>query len=133
MGQIFGEGNEGTAGVGETGASRLRHSIYLEGKPHPKERPRVTKTGVTYTPEKTRNAEKKIALAWDGPCFKSPVALYVVVDEMGTSIIVSPIDVDQSSKLRGDLDNYLKTIMDALNGIAWDDDKQVVRIEAVKL
>lgn len=31
-----------------------------------------------------------------------------------------------------DLDNITKTILDALNGIAFDDDKNIVRIEAFK-
>ena len=31
---------------------------------------------------------------------------------------------------RGDLDNYLKVLLDSLNGIAWDDDSQVFRINA---
>jgi crossover junction endodeoxyribonuclease RusA len=34
------------------------------------------------------------------------------------------------SAKRGDLDNRLKIIGDSLNGLAWDDDSQVVRITA---
>jgi len=34
--------------------------------------------------------------------------------------------------LRGDLDNYVKLLMDGLNGVAWLDDKQVTIITAVK-
>jgi Holliday junction resolvase RusA-like endonuclease len=41
--------------------------------------------------------------------------------------------VDEKSKLRGDLDNMVKTALDALNGKAWADDRQVVKISAVKL
>jgi Holliday junction resolvase RusA-like endonuclease len=31
------------------------------------------------------------------------------------------------------LDNYVKLTLDALNGVAWADDGQVVRIHAVKV
>jgi crossover junction endodeoxyribonuclease RusA len=34
---------------------------------------------------------------------------------------------------RGDLDNTLKAAFDALNGVAWDDDSQVVELHALRL
>ena len=33
---------------------------------------------------------------------------------------------------RGDLDNRLKVLLDALNGVAWTDDSQVVEIHAYR-
>jgi Holliday junction resolvase RusA-like endonuclease len=36
-------------------------------------------------------------------------------------------------KLLGDIDNYTKTVLDGLNDVAWADDKQVIKLEVVKL
>lgn len=88
---------------------------------------------MVYTPEKTRLAEKKIAATYDGPKFEGPIAIHIVLDTEGTAVIIEPVDVDEKSKLRGDIDNYAKTVLDGLNGVAFDDDIQVVKLGVIKL
>lgn len=39
---------------------------------------------------------------------------------------------EKTSPLRGDIDNYVKTVMDALNGKAYADDRQVQKLRAAK-
>lgn len=136
MGQVHDQGRSRPTRTGEVASTSVRsHSVFIEGKPHPKERARVTARNgkaFAYTPAKTVDAEKKIAEAWDGPVFHGEVAVHIVVDREGTAIIVERIDVEGKSSLRGDLDNYVKTILDGLNGVAWADDSQVVKIVAIK-
>ena len=106
-----------------------------------KGRPRATKRGTVYTPAKTVSAE-----AWVKSC---------AYEQMGQPLLLTPlhvsIDIDveipaswpqkrRAAALSGetrptgkpDLDNCCKLLMDALNGIAWRDDSQVVRLTARK-
>lgn len=112
----------------------LSHTITIVGRPVPKGRPRLGRRGRVFTPEKTLIAEAEIReawVAWDGPVFEGQVSLKVLFTDKETVVTISEYD-GVKSKLRGDLDNYVKTLMDGLNGVAWADDKQVHYVEAIK-
>lgn len=70
-----------------------------------------------YTPASTRKYQQDVALIARGSGVREidgPVALEV--------------DLYWPDNRRRDLDNGAKTIADALNGIAYDDDSQIVRL-----
>jgi crossover junction endodeoxyribonuclease RusA len=52
--------------------------------------------------------------------------------EVGVSLCLRPRKTrgGAASRVRLDLDNAIKVTLDALNGIAWLDDSQVVRLDA---
>ena len=107
-------------------------TVFVPHKPVPKGRPRMTRRGRVFTPKRTLDAETLVAEAWgDNPKFTGEVGLVMLLGSDGTLITVFPHDAEPQ-KLRGDIDNYVKTIMDGLNGKAWDDDKQVTYLVAEK-
>ena len=104
--------------------------ITVPWKPHAKQRPRHTKGGHTYTAPVTRNAEKAIAEAfidsdWDGQMKDGPISVHIELFNDHFVITIEDTDDYENRRLRGDVDNYAKTILDSLNGVAWEDDKQI--------
>lgn len=109
-------------------------TITIQGVPKVKGRPRLGRRGRVFTPVATQEAEAIIAETWrnaSGPKFNGPLNVEVDFHLKETIITVSESE-HELSRLRGDVDNYLKLVMDGLNTVAWDDDKQVVWIYAVK-
>lgn len=106
------------------------------GKPQAKERPR-TVNGHTYTPNRTREHEKKIAAIyksiWRDFKFEKGVPLRIIVDAY-FSIAESDRKSVKARKRLGeirptskpDADNVLKTVQDSINGVAFYDDSQIV-------
>jgi crossover junction endodeoxyribonuclease RusA len=87
--------------------------LTVPGDPIPKARPRSGANHVTYTPKRTRDAEKVIATlarAQLGPV--EPVDVPV-----GISVVFHC-----ATRRRTDGDNLLKLVTDALNQIAYTDD-----------
>lgn len=89
------------------------------GRPVPKGRPRVTRRG-TYTPAATVIAETSIA--------SRARAAGARLHDGDIQIALEFAFADQ--RPRGDIDNLVKTVLDALNGIAYRDDRQVVSLRA---
>lgn len=86
-----------------------------------KERPRVVK-GRTFTPIRTADCEA--AIARNARLF----GLEKVTGRVAVDIVMT-----YAGEKKPDTDNALKTILDALNGIGYDDDSQVddIRIRRV--
>lgn len=92
----------------------------VPGEPVSKERPR-TVNGHTYTPQKTLDHEEKIQQVWNLVARKW--------DKLGRFHVMVEFRVGRDNK---DLDNMVKTVLDALNYFAWKDDVQVDRVTAWK-
>lgn len=113
---------------------KLKHTQKYATRPQVKQRPRMTRRGRAYTPIKTHEAENVIAAGWTGPKFEGPIYMIAKFHKTGSEITVGLVE-DRETKptLRGDIDNYVKLVMDGLNGVAYDDDNQIVYIEVTKL
>jgi Holliday junction resolvase RusA-like endonuclease len=99
----------------------------IDGEPVSKARARFNKQGSktrTYTPEKTHQAEQKVAWTFrqTAPGYRpDPDATYGVV-----ALFFS------GTRQRRDVDNMLKLILDGLNKVAWPDDNQVTEVSGRK-
>lgn len=112
----------------------------VPGAPVGKARPRVTKSGHAYTPEKTRAYEQKVKLCWkqqSGERF--PPGVGICVEITAYMPIPSSLSMRKQEALLGaehlkkpDLDNIVKAILDALNGCAYGDDSAIWMIAASK-
>lgn len=110
---------------------KFRYNQVFKIRPRAKQRPRMSKRGFAYTPKLTALHEKEIAEMYKGPKFEGDlyVKIRFVFDEIEIDIerVQPNPEVEQPKfKLRGDIDNYAKSVLDALNGVAYDDDKQIV-------
>lgn len=118
-------------------------TIRIPGDPVAKGRPRATAIGGQarmYTPATTRAYEQRVAIAAREAMAKAPPmegALSVSI-EITMPIPVSWSKRKQADALAGlvmptgrpDLDNLIKALADACNGIVWRDDAQIVRLMA---
>jgi Holliday junction resolvase RusA-like endonuclease len=112
-------------------------TVNIAGPVTGKGRHRTTRSGHTYTPEKTASAQNRVAhelaIAWrQPPC----------VDALSLTVEIRvPVPVSKSKKFRDlalasgvfptskpDIDNVVKLLADAGNKIVWNDDAQITRL-----
>lgn len=111
-------------------------TMWVPVKPRTKQRPRLGRRRKAYTPQATKDAEATLADAYrtvGGPHFgAAQVEMTVEYLKAGQRITIRESACARPKSPTGDLDNYLKLTSDALNGVAWDDDRQVVVVVGVK-
>ena len=118
----------------------------VEGKPQSKLRARVVRNKYTgkvnsYTPEKTVNYENLIRWSYTaaGGQYMGDKTLKVVIQAFypipkgfSKAKKESALNGILRPKTKPDCDNIIKSILDALNGVAYYDDKQVVSVACEK-
>lgn len=99
-------------------------NITIPGQPKPKERPRFGK-GRGFTSKATRDEETRVA-----SFFRAQIGSGHMIDEPLTGALKFVANFYRKNAVSADLDNLLKLTTDALNGIAFVDDKQIKKIRA---
>jgi Holliday junction resolvase RusA-like endonuclease len=108
--------------------------FFVDGTPVAKARPRVTKTGHTYTPKKTVAWENTIALEagvamTDKAMFTKPVIVtlnfFFRFPKSFSRLKHIAAETGEIIPMRGDIDNYAKAALDAMNGVVYKDDRQI--------
>lgn len=106
------------------------------GKPEGKARPRIV-NGHAYTPERTQAYEEMVRAAYRTMCGEeafepklpikvSILAFYAVPKSAPESLKAKMRNNEIRPTTKPDWDNVGKIVCDALNGLAWHDDAQVV-------
>jgi len=117
-------------------------TLTIPGNPVGKQRARVCRTGHAYTPAKTVNYEAlvKQTFAAKYPDFvpmPGPVRMTITIFVMPSKEAQKKIRRHPDLRLvfptiKPDISNVLKIIEDALNGLAYVDDKQIVWVQVFK-
>jgi Holliday junction resolvase RusA-like endonuclease len=119
--------------------------IWIAGKPRGKDRPRFDRrSGRMHTTDATAAAERTIQIAWraagsprmeDVPlvldlalCLERPAGHFRKDGSLSAEGLRQPLPGRQ----KPDIDNAVKLVMDALNGLAYRDDVQIVDARVVR-
>lgn len=115
----------------------LHITFSVPGEPRGKGRPRFTRQGRSYTDQATRIYERAVAtlaeavMAGRDPS-EAPCSVRMVSYKgIPASWSAKKRDLALKGDLlpgKPDLDNIAKGILDAMNGVIYDDDKQVIRL-----
>lgn len=115
----------------------------VPGKPQGKGRPRAARTGGyvrMYTPERTREYEGYIRSCYmaarggyyDGAVSVSITAVYGVPKEYSRARQMQALMGRLMPQTKPDIDNICKAVCDALNGLAYGDDRQITELAVNK-
>ena len=115
-------------------------TFVIPGPAKSKDRPRINRnTGRVYTPGATHKYEKLVKESYgDNPCFEDQFISVKILFKF--SVPKSYSKKKRSEALEGivrptkaDIDNYIKSVLDGLNKVAFLDDRYIYNITAEKI
>ena len=117
--------------------------IWLPGQPIGKGRPRFTRMGRVYTPEKTRKFEHRLAATASNYMMlhqlepTSKICVVVIraqfeIPKSWTKAKKAAAQVNEIYPGKPDIDNIAKIVLDSFNGVVFEDDAQVYDLRVIK-
>lgn len=110
--------------------------INIQMLPQPKERARTLKSGHSYTPKNTVEAEEFIVDEAINQLIKQGITEPIenAVFELAILVLLPKPKCWYQGKLPliGDVDNYAKLVQDALNKILYTDDRYIIGLQVEK-
>lgn len=119
----------------------MEYITEIEMEPVAKARPRYNKNGIAYTDKKTKEAEKYIAYSYinqngktllDGPIEVEVNCFYKVPKSYSKKDKEKAKEGRLYKVTRPDVDNLAKTVLDALNEVAYEDDRLITGLKVTK-
>lgn len=116
----------------------------IPGKAQAKQRPRMGRSGVVYTPKETLIYENYVKMCYSDYANQFEWLPYESQVRAEIDVLVAVPKSDSKAKkqakiegtirptVKPDCDNLAKSILDSLNGLAYQDDKQVVELSIKK-
>ena len=121
-------------------------TVFIPGEPQGKERPKFARAGAhvkTYTPEKTVVYESRVRFEYIRHCkVRFPedavlevdiTAVFSIPKRTPKKNLAGMLDGSVRPTRKPDVDNIVKIILDALNGVVYKDDAKVVAVTARKI
>lgn len=116
----------------------------IPGKVQAKQRPRFSKSGIVYTPKETRVYENFVRACYsdyanqykwepyDGQ-LRAEVEVFIQVPKSDSKLKKQAKIIGEiRPTIKPDCDNLAKSILDSLNGLAYQDDRQIIELSVKK-
>ena len=116
----------------------MRVYFIVPGPAKAKERPRVGKGGRIYTPNGTHKYEKLVRECYENnksfedKFIKIKIIFWFEIPKSYSKQKRQDCAEGFIRPSRADIDNYIKSVLDGLNKVAYEDDRYIYKIEAEK-
>lgn len=109
----------------------MEFKTLIEIDPVAKQRPRYARNGIFYTPKETKTFEKEIKEHCK-KFFKFKPSKMPIKCNVYFMFKRKPTVKRHHHTVRPDIDNLLKSVLDGMNGIIYEDDCQIVILNSTK-
>ena len=118
----------------------MKVKFVIPGPAQAKQRPRINRqTGRVYTPNATHKYEKLVKECYgdrhffDGQYISVKITFKFSVPKSYSKAEYYEALIGEIRPKKADIDNYIKSVLDGLNGVAFTDDRYICHLEAEKI